>query len=155
MDVRLGKWQVSVWKRVSGAAEVRFRERRFNMDFNLGVHRYIYGDYGVRVDCIRHFGRTTAGLYAMYTGGEANGGFHFAVPLPQWGKCACRNITRWNIRDRAVLNTSAGNSDRTTRLGRMRAIVFLMIGGGMIYDLLLKREIEDEYCLINNIMFYF
>ena len=54
--------------------------------FNLGVHRYIYGDYGVRVDCIRHFGRTTAGLYAMYTGGEANGGFHFAVPLPQWGK---------------------------------------------------------------------
>lgn len=81
-----GKWQVSAWKRVSGAAEVRFRERRFNMDFNLGVHRYIYGDYGVRVDCIRHFGRTTAGLYAMYTGGEANGGFHFAVPLPQWGK---------------------------------------------------------------------
>ena len=74
------------WKRVSGAAEVRFRERHFNMDFNLGVHRYIYGDYGVRVDCIRHFGRTTAGLYAMYTGGEANGGFHFAVPLPQWGK---------------------------------------------------------------------
>ena len=41
-----GKWQVSAWKRVSGAAEVRFRERRFNMDFNLGVHRYIYGDYG-------------------------------------------------------------------------------------------------------------
>jgi hypothetical protein len=81
-----GKWQVSNWKRVSGAAEVRFRERHFNMDFNLGVHRYIYGDYGVRVDCIRHFGRTTAGLYAMYTGGEANGGFHFAVPLPQWGK---------------------------------------------------------------------
>ncbi|MFQ9022111.1 MAG: hypothetical protein ACLR6J_13995 [Parabacteroides merdae] len=39
-----------------------------------------------RVDRIRHFGRTTAGLYAMYTGGEANGGFHFAVPLPQWGK---------------------------------------------------------------------
>ena len=81
-----GKWQVSAWMRVSGAAEVRFRERHFNMDFNLGVHRYIYGDYGVRVDCIRHFGRTTAGLYAMYTGGEANGGFHFAVPLPQWGK---------------------------------------------------------------------
>lgn len=25
----------------------------------------------------------------------------------------------------------------------------------MIYDLLLKREIEDEYCLINNIMFIF
>ena len=25
----------------------------------------------------------------------------------------------------------------------------------MIYDLLLKREIEDEYCLINNIMFLF
>jgi hypothetical protein len=81
-----GKWQVTRWKRINMAAEARFREAAWNMDFNLGVHRYIYGDYGVRIDCIRHFGQTTAGLYAMYTGGEANGGFHFAVPLPQWGK---------------------------------------------------------------------
>ena len=33
------------------AAEVRFRERHFNMDFNLGVHRYIYGDYGAFIFC--------------------------------------------------------------------------------------------------------
>ena len=37
----------------------------------------------------------------------------------------------------------------------MSAIVFLMMGGGMIYELLLKREMGDEYCIINNIKFYF
>lgn len=72
----------------SGAAEVRFRERRFNMDFNLGVHRYVYGDYGVRVDCIRHFGRTTAGLYAMYTGRRGERRFPFCRPVAAMGQVA-------------------------------------------------------------------
>ena len=108
------------------------------MDFNLGVHRYVYGDYGVRVDCIRHFGRTTAGLYAMYTGGEANGGFHFAVPLPQWGKSRKVRVRlpeyyQMEYRDRVALSISAGDSDRSMKPGRMRAIVFLM--RIMIYEL--------------------
>lgn len=83
-----GKWQVSNWKRVSGAAEVRFRERRFNMDFNLGVHRYVYGDYGVRVDCIRHFGRTTAGLYAHVHGRRGERRFPFCRPVAAMGQVA-------------------------------------------------------------------
>jgi Exopolysaccharide biosynthesis protein YbjH len=81
-----GKWKVSHWKRVNASMETRYRMKEWGMDFKVGVHRYLYGDYGVRVDCIRRYGRTVAGLYAMYTGGVANGGFHFAIPLPQWGK---------------------------------------------------------------------
>lgn len=81
-----GRWEVSTWKRLNAAVEVRYRLKEWGMDFKLGAHRYIYGDYGVRMDMSRRFGRTTAGLYAMYTGGLANGGFYFAVPLPQWSK---------------------------------------------------------------------
>jgi hypothetical protein len=55
---------------------------RFDMQFDLSAGRYLYGDYGVRFDFTRHFGETAIGVYAMYSGGEPNGGFHFAIPLP-------------------------------------------------------------------------
>jgi len=55
---------------------------RFNMQFDVSGGRYIFGDYGMRVDCTRHFGETAIGLYAMYSGGKSNGGFYFTVPLP-------------------------------------------------------------------------
>ena len=78
-----GKWEVTQWKRVSGTALIRYNEPYYNLQFDLSAHRYIYGDYGVRGDCSRHFGEVTVGLFAMYSGGEANGGFHFAIPLPR------------------------------------------------------------------------
>jgi hypothetical protein len=55
---------------------------RYDMQFDIRCGRYIYGDYGVRVDCTRHFGETAIGVYANYSGGEPNGGFHFAIPFP-------------------------------------------------------------------------
>jgi hypothetical protein len=66
---------------------------RFDMQFDLRCGRYLYGDYGVRFDCTRHFGETAIGLYAMYSGGEPNGGFHFAIPFPP-GKRARRHHIR-------------------------------------------------------------
>lgn len=78
-----GVWELSTWGRVSGTALVRYNEPRYNLQFDLAAHRYLYGDYGVRGDCSRHFGEVTVGVYAMYSGGEANGGFHFAIPLPR------------------------------------------------------------------------
>ncbi|MDR1371578.1 MAG: hypothetical protein LBJ17_00425 [Dysgonamonadaceae bacterium] len=77
-----GKWAVSQWKRNSGAVFFRYNEPTHNLQFDLTGQRYIYGDYGVRLDCTRHFGEVAIGFYGMYSGGEANGGFHFAVPLP-------------------------------------------------------------------------
>jgi hypothetical protein len=66
---------------------------KFNMQFDVSGGRYIYGDYGMRVDCTRHFGETAIGLYGMYSGGKANGGFHFAVPFPP-GKRGKRHHVR-------------------------------------------------------------
>lgn len=80
-----GKWVVTEWKRISGSALVRYNEPYYNLQFDLSVHRFVYGDYGVRADCSRHFGEVTVGVFLMYSGGETNGGFHFAIPLP-WQK---------------------------------------------------------------------
>lgn len=43
--------------------------------------RFVYGDYGARLDVSRHFSDYTIGLYGVLTGGENNAGFHFAIPL--------------------------------------------------------------------------
>lgn len=77
-----GKWEVSRWKRATGAVFVRYNEPTYNLQFDLKAQRYVFGDYGVRMDCTRHFGEVSIGFYAMYSGGEPNGGFHFAIPLP-------------------------------------------------------------------------
>lgn len=78
-----GRWEVTRWKRLSGAATVRYNEPCYNLQFDLSARRFVYGDYGVRGDCSRHFGELTVGVFAMYSAGEANGGFHFALPLPR------------------------------------------------------------------------
>ena len=78
-----GKWEVSMWNRVNGSVLLRYNEPRYHLEFDLRGSRYVFGDYGVRLDCTRHFGEVSVGLYAMYTGGKTNGGFHFAIPLPR------------------------------------------------------------------------
>lgn len=75
-------WYVSTTPRVNAFLKASVYEPHTNLQFDLQGGRYIYGDYGVRGDCTRHFGEYAIGLYALYTGGEINGGFHFAIPLP-------------------------------------------------------------------------
>ena len=81
-------WYISRRQRFNAAVKASVYEPRFNLQFDLQARRYLYGDYGVRGDCTRHFGEYAIGLYGMYTGGEINGGFHFAVPLPgrKWSR---------------------------------------------------------------------
>lgn len=43
--------------------------------------RFIYGDYGARLDLTRHFGEYAIGVFGILTGGEHNAGFHFAIPM--------------------------------------------------------------------------
>jgi hypothetical protein len=50
--------------------------------------RFIYGDYGARLDLTRHFGEYAIGVFGILTGGEHNAGFHFAIPMG--GKCQPR-----------------------------------------------------------------
>lgn len=82
-------WYISRKQRVNAAIKASVYEPRFNLQFDLQASRYLYGDYGVRGDCTRHFGEYAIGVYGMYTDGEINGGFHFAIPLP--GKRWSRN----------------------------------------------------------------
>ena len=73
---------------MNAALKASVYEPRFNLQFDLQAARYLYGDYGVRGDCTRHFGEYAIGVYGMYTDGEINGGFHFAIPLPgkKWSR---------------------------------------------------------------------
>lgn len=81
-------WYISRRMRVNAALRASVYEPHTNLQFDLQAGRYVYGDYGVRGDCTRHFGEYAIGLYALYTGGEVNGGFHFAIPLPgkKWNR---------------------------------------------------------------------
>lgn len=77
-----GQWVVSTWRRVTGAVWGQYNEPRYGLQIDLAAIRLVYGDMGARLDCRRHFGEVTVGVYGMVTDGEVNGGFHFAVPLP-------------------------------------------------------------------------
>lgn len=77
-----GEWVVSTWRRVSGSVWGRYNEPRYGLQIDLAAIRLVYGDMGARMDVRRHFGEVTVGVYGMLTGGEVNGGFRFAVPIP-------------------------------------------------------------------------
>lgn len=77
-----GRWKVSNWKRVNFALKTFFYEPMYNLQFDLSIGQYVYGDRGGRFDCTRHFGEVSVGVFAMYSGRVANGGFHFSIPLP-------------------------------------------------------------------------
>ena len=51
------------------------------LEAGLTGGRFIYGDYGARLDITRHFGEYAIGVYGILTGGEHNAGFHFAIPV--------------------------------------------------------------------------
>jgi hypothetical protein len=77
-----GQWFTGDLNTITWFTKVGYYYPRFNLQFDLSYGRYLNKDYGFRADCTRHFGETTIGFYAMYTGGEPNGGFHFSIPLP-------------------------------------------------------------------------
>lgn len=81
-------WYIGRKQRINASLNASYYEPRLNLQFDLKAGRYIYGDYGVRGDCTRHFGEYAIGLYALCTDGEINGGFHFAIPLPgkKWSR---------------------------------------------------------------------
>lgn len=51
------------------------------LEAGLTGGRFIYGDYGARLDITRHFGEYAIGIFGILTGGEHNAGFHFAIPM--------------------------------------------------------------------------
>ncbi|MGD9558649.1 MAG: hypothetical protein AB7V25_16610 [Mangrovibacterium sp.] len=76
------QWRTSAIDRLTWFVRVGHYYPRFSLQFDVSYGRYINRDYGFRADCTRHFGATSVGFYAMHSGGNLNGGFHFAAPLP-------------------------------------------------------------------------
>ncbi len=87
-----GRWLTGEIKTLTWQAGVQYFYPKYNLQLNLGYGRYLNKDYGFRADCTRHFGATTVGFYAMYTGGETNGGFHFSAPLPPFERKRRRSV---------------------------------------------------------------
>lgn len=56
-------------------------EPRTSMELKLTCGRYLFGDYGCRVDGICRFGEYAIGFYGIYSDKEYNGGFHFSIPF--------------------------------------------------------------------------
>lgn len=81
------KWYVSnrdIKSRTSEASaliKADYYERTSSLQVQLTAGRFLYGDWGARLDCSRHFGEYVVGLYGILTGGEHNAGFHFAIPV--------------------------------------------------------------------------
>lgn len=75
-------WYVTTKPKLDAALYGRVYLPWWNTELYGSVNRFVYGDYGVTGELTRHFGEYTVGLYAMIAGGDLNGGFSFAIPLP-------------------------------------------------------------------------
>lgn len=62
-------------------AHASYYEPHTRLQIELQGGRFLYGDYGGRLDVTRHFGEYAIGVYGILTGGEYNFGFHFAIPM--------------------------------------------------------------------------
>lgn len=67
--------------RVSILGKASYYHSATKLEAGLTGGRFIYGDYGARLDVTRHFGEYAIGVYGILTGGEHNAGFHFAIPM--------------------------------------------------------------------------
>lgn len=71
---------------------------KFNTQVALHAERYLLGEYGGRLDIIRHFKYCSIGLYGMivqYAGNDGiNGGFRFQVNLPPYRYKRTKHIPR-------------------------------------------------------------
>ena len=76
-----GHYDISSPNRVSFFGKAEYYEPVTRLQGQLMGGRFVFGDYGTRLDISRHFGDYTIGLYGVLTGGEHNAGFHFAIPL--------------------------------------------------------------------------
>lgn len=76
------EWTITRSPKVNASVYGRTYIPRWNLEVEGEALRFVYGDYGVKGSIVRHFGEYTVGVYGLYTDGEVNGGFNFAIPLP-------------------------------------------------------------------------
>lgn len=78
-------WECSKMKRVTGWAGARVYIDKVNMEFRLKGGRFVYEDYGVYAEAMRHFKHCTVGVYAQYSDEwKENGGFKVVMMIPPY-----------------------------------------------------------------------
>lgn len=78
-------WECSKMQRVTALAGTRVYLERVNTEFRLQGGRYLYEDYAVKGEAMRHFRHCTLGLYAQYSDvWKENGGFKVVMMIPPY-----------------------------------------------------------------------
>lgn len=78
-------WECSKMKRVTGLVGTNVYLEKVNTEFRLHGGRYLYEDYGVMAEAMRHFRHCTVGVYAQYSDkGKENGGFKVVMMIPPY-----------------------------------------------------------------------
>ncbi len=72
---------VNTWNRFNIMAKADYYEPYTKVQVELQAGQFLFGDRGGRVDLTRHFSEYAIGVYGIYTSGETNMGFHFAIPF--------------------------------------------------------------------------
>lgn len=80
-------WECSKMDRITGWLGAKAYWGKYNTEFRLRGGRYIYEDYGVHGECMRHFRHCTVGVYAQYSDkGKENGGFKIIMMIPPYNR---------------------------------------------------------------------
>lgn len=78
-------WECSPMERVTALAGVRTYLKKVNTEFRVRGGRYVYEDYGVQGEAMRHFKHCTVGVYAKYSDvAKESYGFRVTMMIPPY-----------------------------------------------------------------------
>lgn len=78
-------WECSPMDRWTGWAGARVYINKVNTEMRVHGGRFLYEDYGVIAEGMRHFRHCTVGVYAQYSDkGKRNGGFKVVMMIPPY-----------------------------------------------------------------------
>ena len=79
--VKKGTYRFEKLNNVTFLGKASYYHTPTQLEAEITGGRFVYGDYGARLDITRHCGEYAIGVYGILTGGEHNFGFHFAIPF--------------------------------------------------------------------------
>lgn len=120
-------WQWSTMKRITFTAGPRFWLNKWTTEFSARGGRFVYGDYGVVAEVMRHFRHVTVGAYGMYGSvSKADAGFKVVIMLPPYKRSRNRvnfrpasnfRLTYRNIADRYAVREYFTDPEENERSG--------------------------------------
>lgn len=88
-------WECSRMERMTGQAGINLYARKINTEFRLHGGKYIYEDYGVTAEAMRHFRHCTVSVYALYSNkGKETAGFKVIMMIPPYKRKAHKVMVR-------------------------------------------------------------